>query len=636
MKSNGSASGTDWTLADTGYVGTYITLASPGNVTINVQAQGVASGSINPQMNIVINDEKTGWSVPTGFNSYQHTFNLPAGTHFVRTEFANDHEKSGRQLQIRDLSVTGATLANVNTSANAMAASNTYIDKYRKGNVTVNLQGATPGANVQVSLKNHAFNFGTAVAGSNLATIMDPNPAPGTDAFKYQEKLREHFNALVPENAGKWIENEFVQDAQWQPQLDKIVSFAEANGQRLRMHNLIWDNQQPTWVNNLLNSASSNQTARNTLRQQISQRIDYYVGDGDTDYNDGDFAQKYYEIDVYNEMDHTPKYWNAYGAAGIADIYNEVAAAAGPNVGIATNEYNVFQDSGDFYGNWYKNKIEQLLAADGTVTAIGIQSYENNWEPGDGCWCSHYPVRKMQTLQNLSVLDMPVTLTEFGVKSGTSPARTAIIMEDTMRMMFGSPNATGFYMWGFWAGDIWSQAPAAAFYDANWNLTLAGQTWINLMNQWDTQLNTVVGQDGTISFDGFWGDYEITIDGETFDLALEKGLLNYDLLVQDGMAGDFDMDGDVGGRDFLIWQRGASPSASDLADWQANFGNPLLTAAATVVPEPATGALIAIGLALTFWGQAVCEFNQIRGTGASWTMVLETRIRVKKRIVFKK
>lgn len=33
-------------------------------------------------------------------------------------------------------------------------------------------------------------------------------------------------------------------------------------------------------------------------------------------------------------------------------------------------------------------------------------------------------------------------------------------------------------------------------------------------------------------------------------------------------------DGDVDGRDFLVWQRGESPaSAGDLADWQANYGS---------------------------------------------------------------
>lgn len=603
MRSNGSASGTDWTLADSGFVGTYITLATPGNVTIDVQAQGVASGGINPRMNIVVNDDKVGWDVPTGFNNYQHTLSLPAGTHFVRTEFANDSEKSSRQLQIRNLNVTGATISNTNNDTNALAASNTYINNYRKGNVTIDLLGATPGASVQVSLKNHAFNFGTAVAGANNSTIMNANPSSGSTAFNFQEKLKQHFNALVPENAGKWIENEFNRDSQWHPQLDKIVAFAEANGKRLRMHNLIWDNQQPNWVNTLLNSAATNANARNELRQEISERIEYYVGDGDNDYNDGDFASKYYEIDVYNEMDHTPKYWNAYGVAGIADIYNEVAAAAGPNVGIATNEYNVFQDTGDYYGNWYKNKIEQLLAADGTVTAIGIQSYDNNWGPvtsPDGCWCAHFAPRKFQTLQNLSVLDMPITLTEFGVKAGTSPQRAATIMEETMRTMFGSPNATGFYMWGFWAGAMWDQAPAAALFDTNWNLTVPGQKYMDLMAEWNTQLTTTVGPDGTINFDGFWGDYEITIDGETFDLTLDKGNFDYSLIIEESIAGDFDGDGDVDGRDFLAWQRGESLnpfSAEDLAEWHAAYNASSLQSSLLAVPETCSLGLLSLGLA---------------------------------------
>lgn len=42
------------------------------------------------------------------------------------------------------------------------------------------------------------------------------------------------------------------------------------------------------------------------------------------------------------------------------------------------------------------------------------------------------------------------------------------------------------------------------------------------------------------------------------------------------LLGDFDGDGDVDGRDFLVWQRGGSPtpfSASDLAMWRANYGS---------------------------------------------------------------
>ncbi|TWU29949.1 hypothetical protein [Bythopirellula polymerisocia] len=49
------------------------------------------------------------------------------------------------------------------------------------------------------------------------------------------------------------------------------------------------------------------------------------------------------------------------------------------------------------------------------------------------------------------------------------------------------------------------------------------------------------------------------------------------------LPGDFDFDGDVDGRDFLVWQR--NTSVGNLSDWQANYGTPL-TAAATAVPEP--------------------------------------------------
>ncbi len=61
-------------------------------------------------------------------------------------------------------------------------------------------------------------------------------------------------------------------------------------------------------------------------------------------------------------------------------------------------------------------------------------------------------------------------------------------------------------------------------------------------------------------------------------------------------AGDFDFDGDVDGQDFLVWQRGESLrgplNMTDLAEWQANYGNSLLVAETTTVPEPASVVLL--------------------------------------------
>lgn len=66
--------------------------------------------------------------------------------------------------------------------------------------------------------------------------------------------------------------------------------------------------------------------------------------------------------------------------------------------------------------------------------------------------------------------------------------------------------------------------------------------------------------------------------------------------------GDFDVDGDVDGRDFLVWQRGGSPnpgSGGDFATWRSNFGTAGAVAAAGAVPEP-TG-LVAMLLGIACW-----------------------------------
>ncbi len=60
------------------------------------------------------------------------------------------------------------------------------------------------------------------------------------------------------------------------------------------------------------------------------------------------------------------------------------------------------------------------------------------------------------------------------------------------------------------------------------------------------------------------------------------------------IPGDFDGDGDVDGRDFLVWQR--NTSVGNLSDWQANYGVGL-SAVSTAVPEPTS--LVLVGLAMS-------------------------------------
>lgn len=102
-----------------------------------------------------------------------------------------------------------------------------------------------------------------------------------------------------------------------------------------------------------------------------------------------------------------------------------------------------------------------------------------------------------------------------------------------------------------------------------------------------------------------WSIYNHALTGTLNGSVLTGGEL-FDLWQQGVVAttlpGDFNGDNEVDGRDFLMWQRGESPlplSASDLAEWQGNYGSPPLPANITSIPEPSSCLLAALGLAVS-------------------------------------
>jgi GH35 family endo-1,4-beta-xylanase len=420
LRSSGSSSGSSWVLSNNGYVGTYVTLPTAGSVTISVNAAGTAFGGVAPRMNIAVADSMIGFDVAAGSATYVHTLNLPAGTHFVRTEFANDPEKTSRALSIASLDVAGASTANANTSANALAAADSYILNFRRGPATLSVLGAAPGTQVKATLKRHDFRFGTAVGGTTVNSVNS-----FLNNANFSNFLLNNFNTITQGNAGKWAYNEANRDVVTMAAVDRFFSYAEQHGLDVRLHNMLWgDSQQPGWAATLLtNAAAGNATAEADLRAEISERIDHYVGDGDNDTDDGDRARRYVELDVLNEHVHQPKYWNAYEPAGIASIFAETAEAvqkAGSNARLYLNEYNVLQYPTDNYGNWYREDFEELNALGAQVSGIGIQYYPRNADASN----AHSPARMQQILQNLSVTGLPISLTEFGVQDGQARRST--------------------------------------------------------------------------------------------------------------------------------------------------------------------------------------------------------------------
>jgi hypothetical protein len=116
-------------------------------------------------------------------------------------------------------------------------------------------------------------------------------------------------------------------------------------------------------------------------------------------------------------------------------------------------------------------------------------------------------------------------------------------------------------------GDLVSATFAGSTY--NWTISYTGDI------AWDNFDNSDVG---TISGAGSGNDIV---------------LIGYSSVVVSN-PGDFDLDNDVDGADFLYWQR--NPSSGNLSDWLTSY--PGLQPAIAAVPEPVTGLLALGGLAL--------------------------------------
>ena len=458
IQSSGSASGNAWNLSGTGYLGTYITVPNGGGtVSFDLNANEGASGAGTPHVNLVVADTTLGFDLSNASGTdYTGSTFLPGGTYFVRTErnYSSPQTVSTRSATINSLSVTGATISNTNNGTTSLAAADTYIANFRQGAATVSVTGPgsiplLAGTSVNTDLKRIAFNFGTAVPGSSPSSVNNYLGSTNTtQQTQYQAHLNQDFNAVVPENMGKWANDESTQGITTNMSgIDTILNYAQNHNMNVRMHNLIWGSQQPGFVNTALAAGTA---GAGTLNSDINSRIGYFVGTGAA----GDRSKKYTQLDVYNESYHTGagttslNYWTDMGVGSIAQVYANVHAVA-PNVALYMNEYNIYEDGADKFADWYQQHIEELRNAGynaslgNVVGGIGTQYYPDDptatgqasslGNPSSLSGSVHDPARVMQTLQNLSTEGLPITLTEFGVKPCCAATRGRLLSDGQHR-----------------------------------------------------------------------------------------------------------------------------------------------------------------------------------------------------------
>jgi hypothetical protein len=101
-----------------------------------------------------------------------------------------------------------------------------------------------------------------------------------------------------------------------------------------------------------------------------------------------------------------------------------------------------------------------------------------------------------------------------------------------MRIVFGTPQIDSFLIWAIWSRAAAPTAPFSVLFDERGTLTTAGRRYEALMREWSTDLTLPVAADGTVTFTGFFGDYDVAVEGRRGHLSLIKGRSRYTAEVQ--------------------------------------------------------------------------------------------------------
>jgi endo-1,4-beta-xylanase len=239
----------------------------------------------------------------------------------------------------------------------------------------------------------------------------------------------KYFNQVTPGNASKWGSVEAARNEMAWNELDTAFEFATANGFPLKLHTLVWGQQEPPWVAALPPSA---QLAE--LEEWMAALAERY----------GDVAM----IDVVNEPLHAPpSYSEALGGAGetgwdwvIAAF--ELARTHFPRSELLLNDYQVeiLETSTDDY-----LEIVDLLKERGLIDGIGVQ--------GHFLERAELPVVEAN-LAKLAATGLPIYVTEFDVNLAND-AQHANVFRDLFTMFWEHPSVLGVTHWGYRQGSVW-------------------------------------------------------------------------------------------------------------------------------------------------------------------------------------
>ncbi|MCT2583569.1 endo-1,4-beta-xylanase [Actinophytocola sp. S1-96] len=297
-------------------------------------------------------------------------------------------------------------------------------------------------------MRDHAEARGFLI-GTALAT------GPLSGEASYRDIAGSEFNVVTAENAMKWDATEPQQGQFNFSGADQIMDFAEANGQTVHGHTLVWHNQTPGWVQNL---------DANAMRTAMRNHIDTVVGR---------YAGRIPSWDVVNEVFNEnggmrDSFWyQRLGESYIADAFR-AARAADPNAELCINDYNV--EGINAKSTAMYNLVSRLRGQGVPIDCVGIQGHLSI-QYG-------FPNDLRQNIQRFADLGVDVKITELDVRVSTPAdanelATQATYYRNVIDACLAVSRCDQLTVWGFtdkhsWVPDTFPGEGAALPYDQNY------------------------------------------------------------------------------------------------------------------------------------------------------------------------
>ena len=260
--------------------------------------------------------------------------------------------------------------------------------------------------------------FGSAIASTpgytNSGSIQNP---------RYTAIVEGECGIVVPENEFKWQATRPGPDSFDFSRMDQIAAWAEANGQELRGHTLLW--HRPQWFPEWLNTYDFGSRPAVEAERLISNHIRTVMGR---------YGRQIKSYDVVNEaIDHdrnAPIETSLSRAMGspeaVLDLAFRTAREAQPDAQLVYNDYMSWEPQHLKHCADVLRLLEGVKSRGVPVDALGIQSHIEIFTVDPATGVGPYAERQWRAfLDEVTDMGYRLLITEFDVKDKALPADIA-------------------------------------------------------------------------------------------------------------------------------------------------------------------------------------------------------------------